>query len=402
MLESLSKRFSDEGEIGRGGSAVVRRMFDREMQRMVAIKVVHPDLPEIDRRRFGNEALTTARLEHPNIVPVHDIFRDDGGQPYAFAMKLIEGRTLAEMLTSRPADGSALQLDLLLPIFSRVCEALGYAHSRGVVHRDVKPHNVMVGEFGQVYVTDWGLALGGDRTVDADLEREADVSGTLVYMAPEQVESRIEDIDGRTDVFALGALLYETLTGRPPFAGKLSDILDRVRRADVRLPEEVAPHRDMPSELCTIAMKALSRDPDGRYASAIDLRQAVEDFMRRGGWFPRARFSAGDAILREGDAGSTAYIVVQGRCEVVQGSGTDRRTIRELGPGEVFGEVALFTTTTRTASVRALTEVDVLVVRRSALDAELERRTWMSTFFQAAGERFVELDRERTSRVRRD
>jgi len=268
-----------------------------------------------------------------------------------------------------------------------------------VVHRDVKPQNVMVGAFGQVYVTDWGLALGGDWRGEPDLELEADVSGTLAYMAPEQVDSRRGGIDGRTDVFALGALLYETLTGRPPFRGELFDVLDQVRRGDVRLPEEVAPHREMPSELCTIAMKALSPDPDARHASATELQRAVEDFMRRGGWFPRARFLAGDSILREGEAGSTAYIVVQGRCEVFQGSGAGRRVVREIGPGEVFGEVGLFTENARTASVRALTPVDLLVVRRSALDAELERSTWMGAFFRAAGERFVELDRERASRV---
>jgi serine/threonine-protein kinase len=233
-------------ELGRGGRGVVFRVSDPELKRPLAVKVLRLDLlGEADaERRFLEEAQVTGQLQHPGIVPVHAIGRLADGRPY-FAMKLVQGRTLAPLLAERPAPAD--RLPQFLGIFQQICEAVAYAHSRGVIHRDLKPSNVMVGAFGEVQVMDWGLAKvltaegasreppGGGRGVatpagadtirtvrtEANGHSSADglVVGTFAYMSPEQATGQVEHLDPRADVFGLGAVLCEVLTGLPPYAG---------------------------------------------------------------------------------------------------------------------------------------------------------------------------------------
>src|SRR5262249_39654183 len=149
-------RFEDEGEVGRGGMGAVHRALDRRLLRRVAIKRCDPTVDAEERRLFVEEAQVMAQLDHPNIVPVHDLEPGCAGDPPRFIMKLVEGRTLAEVLAERrepPVAGP--ELDELLRVFGKVCEAVSFAHSRGVVHRDLNPMNVMVGTHGQVYLMDW-------------------------------------------------------------------------------------------------------------------------------------------------------------------------------------------------------------------------------------------------------
>lgn len=395
LLDSLNGRFLDQGELGRGGTGVVRRVYDQHIERTVALKVVHRDLSAADRQRFADEARTTALLEHPNILPVYDVFFDSSGDPYSFAMKLVEGGQFADVL-SVPLEGGEEGLLERLAVLSKVCDALALAHSRGVIHRDVNPKNVMVGRFGEAYLTDWGLALRLEDVRDTDDADCIGLSGTPCYMAPEQAEGRVHAIDPRTDVFALGATLYEILVGRPPFEGsRFAEVLELARRCEVRFPEVSQPSS---SELRRIALKALARDPDDRYGDVLEMKRDIEDFIRGGGWFPRVRFPAGATILSEGAEGDVAYILIEGRCEVFRIEAGERRRIREVGPGEVFGEIALFTDTRRTADVRALTDVSLLTVRRAALANALDRSPWMGAFVRAAAERFVELDSKERGR----
>jgi serine/threonine-protein kinase len=235
-------RFRLLGEIARGGMGAVLRAHDPEMDRVLAVKVVlpqHKDDPSLTRRFLG-EARLAGQLQHPGVVPVHDLGRLPDGRPY-FAMKLIEGRTLAQLLRERPDPGH--DLPRFLRYFEAVCQAIGYAHSRGVIHRDLKPGNVMVGSFGEVQVMDWGLAkvLGkeeGGGTKDEQRPatdspssfiphpssfpptRPGSVLGTPAYTAPEQAAGEGERLDERSDVFGLGAILCEILTGQPPYVGK--------------------------------------------------------------------------------------------------------------------------------------------------------------------------------------
>ncbi len=222
-------RYHLQHELGSGGMGVVLHAFDELLQRDVAVKLIrrrfrnHPSI----HRRFVNEALLTSRLQHPCIVPVYDLGLTEDGRPF-FAMKLISGQSLASLLANTPA---VLQdRSQLLKIFERVCQSLAYSHSQHILHLDIKPSNIMIGTYGEVHVTDWGLAreckpldeCGSANTTElgeipAGECKENEVGGTPAYMSPEQ--ARGEPVSASSDVFGLGALLCEILTGSPPYNG---------------------------------------------------------------------------------------------------------------------------------------------------------------------------------------
>lgn len=394
LPDYLRDRFVEEGELGRGGMGVVLRAYDREVERTVALKIAHADLSADDARRFRDEACITARLAHPNIVPVYDVYRENGA-PRAFTMKVVEGETLEDLLSRRELRATAdLMLERVLPIVLDVCDAVAFAHSRGLLHRDLNPRNVMVGGFGEVYVTDWGLAATRAELRGAALERLPGLSGTPAYMPPEQLWARRDLVDERSDVFGVAAILYEVLTGQPPFPGRtLEEIVALTRHGEVEAPEVVRAELGLPDEVCAIVRDGLALDPEKRPSSVAALRSRIDRFLRMGGWFPSTRFAAGEMITREGVREQTAYIVQEGRCEIYRGDGDARRLLREVGPGDVFGEIALFTDAPRTANIRALTDVRLLVVTPAVVERELERGGWLRAFVRAAGERYLELDR---------
>jgi eukaryotic-like serine/threonine-protein kinase len=397
----LPERFELRREVAAGGMGTVLEVFDHAMRRRVAIKMLHPELAtrleEIGL--FVAEAHVTGRLDHPNIVPVHDLHVDPLRGAF-FVMKLVEGDTLAALVRDGPVhDPDGRFLERLLGVFLKVCEAVEFAHSRAVLHLDLKPSNVMVGSHGQVYVMDWGIAVECKRDTQGHLRplgSRRGVRGTMAYMPPEQLSANLAGLDERADVYSLGALLYEILTGRPPFipAGDYRDP-DRLRQHTIVHPAEVHKDRLLPPGLCAIAMRALSRDPEARHASAADLKEDVEAFLRGGGWFAARTFEPGEAIVREGELGDTAFIIVEGECEVMQGPGAARVRLRSMGPGEVFGETALLTSGPRTATVVALTRVSVLVVTRESLERELSVRGWLGTLVHVLAHRFREVDAER-------
>lgn len=392
----LGTRFELGGEIGRGGMCSVRRAFDRGIRRHTAVKVLHPSL-RAQMERFFAEAQITGQLEHPNIVPVHELGTDENGQHY-FSMKLVEGETLEEAL-ARAGDRRLAPGPLhgFLKIFVKVCEAVAYAHSRGVVHRDLKPSNVMIGAFGQVYVMDWGIArVMADRS-DVDLghrpprpETPGVLIGTAHYMPPEQARGLHEQVDERSDVFSLGATLYHILTGRPPYQGRTHLAVAVLASQGAVQPPEVVVGRVVHPTLSRIAMKAMAPDPAHRYRSASELLHAVEAFLN-GAWeLPEQCFAAGTAIVVEGEPGETAYVVTSGACVVCRYEDGERRVLGALGPGDVFGETAVFSAKPRTATVEAVTDVTVMLVSREALTETLGLNTWMGTFVTALAERFRE------------
>ncbi len=409
-----AQRFDDQGEIARGGMSSVRKVFDRLVLREVAMKVLDPSRSFDELARFIEEAQITGQLDHPNIVPIHDLELDDKGLPTRFTMKLVRGHTLHAVLAEYgDRELRADELEMLLGVFLKVCDAVAFAHSRGVIHRDLKPSNIMIGSHGQVYVMDWGIAMlrqgqrpsqhaqaapvivGSGETLP---EAAGTLSGTPAYMAPEQARGRIVDIDERTDVYGLGGILYQLLTRRPPHDGAhAQDDLRLAREGRVPLPSDVVSDRPLPPFLARIAMKALANDPAERYASVGELKHDVESFLRGGGWFTQKRWTAGTLIVREGDHADAAYIITSGQCELFKTVDGQRRFVKLLGPGEVFGETAIFGSTTRTATVLARSEVTALVVTRDALERELDRSHWLRSFVEALAERFVEADRKLTS-----
>ena len=277
------RRYQFLGEIARGGIGVVQKGHDRNLGRSVALKVLRTEhlADEETRRRFIEEAQIGGQLQHPGIVPVYGMGLDAEGCPY-FAMQLVKGETLAAHLEDRatPTDERAR----LLGVFEHVAQTVAYAHARGVIHRDLKPSNVMIGKFGEVQVLDWGLAkvLGHGpfeaprdtiiSTVRTETEGSASlvgsVMGTPAYMPPEQAMGRVEDLDERSDAFALGAVLTEILTGQPPYTGDSKDRL--VMAAQARLDDAYArlDASGADDELIALAKNCLQPNPDDRPRSA--------------------------------------------------------------------------------------------------------------------------------------
>ncbi len=279
------------GEIGRGSMGTVYRGRDDWLGRDVAVKLLREGRernPAL-RRRFLAEARVASQLQHPGIVPVYELGLLDGDRPY-IAMKLVEGRTLAELLVERPDPSH--DRGRFLAIFVHACHAVAYAHSRGVIHRDLKPANIMVGPFGEVQVMDWGLSKildGGPAPVDwpgettfpalgPDESRAGTVFGTPAYMSPEQAAGDLRSVDERSDVFGLGAILYETLTGRPPFP-----LAESFEDRPVSREGEPAPPRSLlpgiPRDLEIICLKCLESHPDRRYSRASELAEDLDRFL---------------------------------------------------------------------------------------------------------------------------
>jgi hypothetical protein len=272
-------RFALLGEVARGGMGVVYRARDEGVGRDVAVKVLHPRFRESAAavRRFLDEALITGRLQHPNIPPVFEVGDDREAGPY-LAMRLIKGRTLADLLAGGPAPQ-------LLPAYEQVCQAVAYAHDRKVVHRDLKPHNVMVGAFGEVQVMDWGLAGGGDPTGTEVADPRGDggyatvagsVLGTPAFIPPEQAAGAGHSADRRADVFGLGGILCSLLTGKPPFIAATAEATrfmaaqGRLDGAFTRLDQSGAD-----PELVALCKRCLAPDSGDRPADAGEVAGAV-------------------------------------------------------------------------------------------------------------------------------
>ncbi|MFO0755782.1 MAG: serine/threonine-protein kinase [Byssovorax sp.] len=284
LLADGAPRYVPGAEIARGGMGRILAAEDRLLGRRVALKTLRRDSEGL-ARRFRREQRITARLQHPAIVPIYDAGTFAGGEPF-FAMRLVKG----ESLDRTAAQAATLEARLrLLPAVIGVVDAVAYAHGEGVVHRDLKPQNVLVGPFGEVVVVDWGLAretgaeaetaekaITDTAAVEAgepEATRAGDVVGTLAYMAPEQARGR--SADERSDVYGLGAILYHVLAGAPPHAERTASsagegALDR----PAPLAERIA---DLPADLATIVERAMAEDPAARYPSA---RELAEDLKR--------------------------------------------------------------------------------------------------------------------------
>ena len=312
------ERYVVESEIARGGMGAVWRAVDCDIRREVAVKYLLDQADDRKKLRFVEEAQITGQLEHPNIVPIHEL-GIDAKQRLFFSMKMVKGRSVAEVLDELRQNARAAEkewpLGRLLNVFVNVCHALAYAHARNVIHRDLKPANIMVGDFGEVYVMDWGLAKvlhgGGqkaaetlslppegqpdiraragrvltDREPEANLTQDGAVLGTPVYMPPEQASGQIQVIDQRSDVYSLGAILYEMLTLEPPVerAGGTMSALMQVLQGQIVAPEQRTPQRaragKVPRELSAVAMKALAKEQADRYPDVEALRRDVERFQ---------------------------------------------------------------------------------------------------------------------------
>ncbi len=295
-----------------GGMGAVWLAVDSNIGREVALKELKAD-GVAGAARFVREAKITGQLEHPGVVPVYELGQDaETGRPF-YVMRFVRGKTFCQVVRQFHADRrdgryDPLALVRLLSAFVSVCHTIAYAHSRGVIHRDLKGENVILGEFGEVVVLDWGVA----KRIDADFDdaapepgekskgnpkgkpcaadtaaigqtRAGEVVGTVAYMAPEQAEGRSDLLGPHTDVFGLGALLYEVLTGVPPYSnGTYQNLLLRALLCSFPPPSEHWP--ELPTGLEALCLKAMSKDPADRQTSAVELGREVQewqDYQRR-------------------------------------------------------------------------------------------------------------------------
>ena len=325
---SASGRYQVKKEFARGGMGVIWMALDTAVGREVALKELLPpqagrgtshisDTPELVER-FLREAKVTGQLEHPNIVPVYEIAARDDGSVF-YTMKLVRGRTMAHRLLQIQHSEASPQQKLaerlkLLDAFTDLCNAVAYAHSRGVIHRDLKPANIMLGDFGETMVLDWGLARVQGQEDSSTIKRRADervfspslmqedpdnrtldgaILGTPAYMPPEQARGELDKVDERADVYALGAILYELLSGRPPYQGGTArDVLAKV----LVLEPDPLP-KDAPADLVSLVHKAMARDSAQRLESAEKLAAEVLAF-RDGRTLSVYRYSSRELLKR--------------------------------------------------------------------------------------------------------
>lgn len=295
---AVAERYETLGLLGEGGMGRVERVRDRDLLREVAVKRLLPELLANTKllRQFLWEARVTAYLDHPNIVPVHDLGVTPEGHLY-FTMKLVKGRTLEQELEKVREAGeveSELLVNRRLRLFLQLCNAVSFAHSRGVLHRDLKPANVMVGEYGEILVTDWGIAVPlPDESGDAlrALFEEASVgvsAGTPLYMSPEQVRSA-KHVDARADQWSLAVILFELLAGRPPFTGGPTAVSAAIVADDTPSLRELAP--EVPAELEQVIGRALGKKPGQRYPDVAAFADALAPFGPEDGGRRRSRAS---------------------------------------------------------------------------------------------------------------
>ncbi len=300
------RKYEIGGLVAEGGMGAILRADEATTGRTVAMKVVLANPQPSALMRFIQEAQITSQLEHPNIVPLHELGVDEHDQVF-YTMKLIEGITLRQVLETLAKENGRVppkySLNQLLTIFQQVCDAIGFAHSRGVIHRDLKPENIMIGEFGEVLVMDWGLAkvlndpASGEADVrtseetadsgDMDLSGSGTMAGSILgtpqYMSPEQARGDIHLLNERSDIYALGGILYQILALRPSVDGETpEEIVEKVRTGALEplQPSQAPAHWPIPESLAAVALKALALDPADRYASVAKLQADVAAFQR--------------------------------------------------------------------------------------------------------------------------
>lgn len=262
-------RFDLIDSVGAGGFGTVWKAYDTKLERTVAVKIPQQDVfdPQ-QRKQFIKEAQSAAQLNHPAIVHVYDVVEDDG--TIFIVSKFVEGMTLSQRLKK-----SKLGIAEAVALCEKLTEALQHAHEKGVVHRDLKPSNVMIDEAGLPHLTDFGLAKR--EASDVTMTLEGQVLGTPAYMSPEQAGGNTKAIDHRSDIYSLGVILFELLTGKRPFEGSVQTLLHRVIHDDPPKPNDLNPN--IPSDLQAVVLKCLSKNPEHRYRTMLNLGKDLRAWL---------------------------------------------------------------------------------------------------------------------------
>ncbi len=376
--QNLEKIYKIQKEIARGGMGVIHKIWDQDLQRDLAMKVWQPQANENEAcATFLAEARITAQLEHPNIIPVHDIGLMHDKKIY-FTMKLISGEDVSciirKIFLKEQEYLEKYTLHALLTIFRKVCDAVAFAHSRNIVHRDIKPQNIMVGKHGEVLLMDWGIAK-----IFGQQEKQGKIMGTPHYMSPEQSRGDNKAVDKRSDIYLLGATLYHMLTLYPPHKG--SNILKTlyfIQKGIIDPPHERNRSKQIPMELSRIVMKCLSLKQEDRYQTVEALCEDIDNLMSGTISSKPVTFKKGDFLMRQGEEGNNAYSILSGSAEIFQNISGRSVLLATLETGSVVGEMGLISSAKRSADVVAKEDMEVLVIDKKLLKEALDRMPpWM-------------------------
>jgi serine/threonine-protein kinase len=276
----------------------------------------------------------------------------------------------------------------LFNIFRKICDAVSFAHSKNIIHRDIKPHNIIVGPFGEVFLMDWGLATfitppEDEKGVDigqqthpigrSSAEQVDIIKGSPAYMSPEQAWGIT--LDERSDIFLLGDTLYHIATLTAPYFGSnMAEIIKKARRRDLILPGERNPARQIPEALCRIIMKAMESEKENRYQQVAELAQDLDDLLA-GKWLQQEKknFSAGEVLMQEGETGDEAYLILNGSVEVAKETDGGKVILGTLTAGSIVGEMALIRKEMRSASVKALENTEVAILTNRLISEDLKK-----------------------------
>ena len=387
------RKYDSLGKLVEGGMGAILRVQELHLQRILAMKVVRPAFKSNAEtlRSFITEAKITGMLEHPNIIPIHELGIDSETGLY-FTMKLAEGEALIDILDrlrdGDPDDAARFSTYQLLTIFRKVCDALSFAHSKRIIHQDIKPHNIIVGPYGEVLLMDWGLArYVGDPSEETDPETAAVIrdvlyglqpdddliKGSPSYISPEQVIGT--PLDERSDIFLLGATLYHIFTLETPYSGQeVAEVLQQARTASFIPPEHRSPGRQIPAEVCRIIKTAMALDPADRYPDVASLAAEIDDIIA-GKWTRQEKksFAPGELLMKEGETGEEAYLILSGRVDVVKETDGEPIVLGSLTDGDIVGEMSLIARVTRSASVRAVEATEAAILTQSLLSQNLRK-----------------------------
>ncbi|MEA2011772.1 MAG: cyclic nucleotide-binding domain-containing protein [Verrucomicrobiota bacterium] len=398
---SINRKLNNEkyqllDKIISGGMGTIFKTLDQDLQRISALKVILPKYKkDFDTlQNFIAEAKITGALEHPNIIPVHDIGLTDQMGLF-FTMKLVKGEALIDIMTEleyhNPIYLSKYNFYKMLGIFRKVCDATSYAHSKGIIHRDIKPHNIMVGEYGEVLLMDWGLAkfIGSEdkfeehhltpKIIEAMKQLSTDkkgiVRGSPAFISPEQARGNPEELDFRSDIFLLGATLYHMFTLEPPYlAESIMDVIIMATKRDLIPPDVRAPSRQIPKEVCRIIEKAMALNKDNRYQTVSELAMDIDDLIA-GKWISTDKrlFTPGQFLMQEGDYAEEAYAILRGKLEVLQDRNGTPVSLAIIGDGDIVGEMSLLNNEPRSASVKAIEETEVTILTKEIFEGNLRK-----------------------------
>ena len=401
LKDPNANRYTTKSQVGAGGMGTVDAVEDTHLKRILAMKILsdrYADDPAIVSS-FLREARFTAQLQHPNIIPVHDIGETpEDGTPF-YTMKLIEGESLLEIITKLrdkdPAYEQRYSRFALLGIFRKVCDAVAYAHSRGIIHRDIKPANIMIGPFGEVLLVDWGLAKhtshmrernGPSQEMnDALLTHDGIIKGSLAYISPEQALGDISNIDRLTDIFLLGATLYHLMTFSPPYnIPDIATLLNHAEKADFIHPLDIPGCETLPHLIADIMIEAMSLNKEDRFPSVNEMSYAIDSYLGGKHVSGYKKFKRGEVILCSGEVGDEAYILASGRVEISCEINKRKSVLDICEKGAIIGELSLLTSQVRSATALALEDCEVLVITSQMVLDELRKMPpWLEKTFTA-------------------